>query len=273
MFSDLAFPQNPPVFAEWQPIYLEPIINSGERITILILLKDNNGKITINRAIDERVLKSLYSRNYSQISGLINYIENTISRSSNWTPPFDGIYVGGWSKAVDFSIEGILRQALSLTSSLSTYINPTEDTLAKPFKDPNKWLNEVKNLVINANPNLMDNFEREITIGKNISYKYSFKYKSFVANLIDFKSINNQKSQTSILQMQLLSKNSKITDRSLILQVPTSLDLENMSKPKQEALKEKITIFSEILSDHEVNMVQVETAEEASQKLLSISAA
>lgn len=271
MLSNLAFPQSPPILAEWQPVFLEPIVNSGERITILIIIKDTDGKFHINRTIDEVLLKSLYTKKSNQINGLIEYLAKIISKSPNWEVPFEGIYPGDWYKAADFSLEGVLKQALSLTSSLSTYANHLEETLKPTIRNNNRWFDDVRDLVTQSNPALANNFDREVTIAKNFSYKYNFSYKSFVANLLDFKNINNQKAQTSILQMQLLSKNTLIKGKELILQMPTKLDLEVMSLQKKDNFNEKVGIFSELLSNHNVNLIKVETAEEASAKLLAIA--
>lgn len=271
MFSSLVFPQSPPVFAEWQPIFLEPIVNSGERITILIIIKDVDGKFHINRTVNETLLKSLYTKKYNQINGLIEYLENIISKSPNWEIPFEGIYPGNWYRAADFSLEGIFNQALSLTSSLSTCVNNLEETLKPSVRNNNRWFDDVRNLVVKSKPALAINFDREVAVAKNVSYKYSFNHESFVANLLDFKSINNQKSQTSMLQMQLLSNNNLIKSKELILQMPNKLELEIMSSQKKENLEERIIIFSELLSSHNVDLVKVETAEEASNKLLAVA--
>ncbi len=271
MLSDLVFPHSPPVFAEWQPVFLEPIVNSGERITILIIVKDADGKFHINRTIDESLLKSLYTKKYSQINGLIEYIATIISKSQDWEIPFEGIYPGDWYKAADFSLEGILDQALSLTSSLSIYTSHLEETHKQSTRMNNRWFEDVRDLVVKSKPTLASNFDREVSIAKNVAYKYSFNYKSYVANLLDFKGINNQKSQTSILQMQLLSQNSLIEHKQLIMQMPSKYDLDAMTLQKKENLDEKIIIFSELLSTHNVNLIKVETAEEASDKLLAIA--
>jgi len=271
MLSNLTFPHSPPVIAEWQPIFLEPIVNSGERIAILILIKEINGRISINKAIDEVVLKSLYAKKANQLNGLIEYLEKSIRNSLNWEVPFEGIYLGDWNKAADFSMDGILKQALTLTSSLSTYATPVDEASKKLMRDNNRWFNDVKTLVTLSRPNLVSNFDRDVIIAKNVSYKYGFTYKSFVANLLDFKNLNNQKTQTSILQMQLLSKNSLITDKQLILQMPNKIELDAMTMQKKENLHEKIDIFSELLSNNNVYLTKVETAEQASEQILRIA--
>ncbi|MFW2149560.1 hypothetical protein ACK2M2_15800 [Acinetobacter sp. TY1] len=117
MISDLFFPQSPPIIAEWQPIFLEPIVNSGERITVLIIIKNQKNEVTINRAIDEPILKLLYGKSSSHIIGLIEYLEKSIKNPLNWDIPFEGVYLGPWSTATDFSLEGVLLQALTLSSS------------------------------------------------------------------------------------------------------------------------------------------------------------
>jgi len=154
---------------------------------------------------------------------------------------------------------------------LSTYADHLEETLKPSVRNNSRWFEDVRDLVVKSNPSLATNFDREVAVAKNVSYKYNFNYKSFVANLLDFKGINNQKSQTSILQMQLLSNNTLVKNKELILQMPTKFDLEAMSLQKKENLDEKIIIFSELLSSHNVNLIKVETAEEASAKLLAIA--
>lgn len=272
MFSDLVFPQNPPVVAEWQPIFLEPIINSGEKITVLILIKDNQNKFTVNRVVDESVLRFLYGKSFNQIAGLIEYLEKTITGPSDWDVPFDGVHPGPWRTATDFSHEGILQQALAQSSSLSVKMSNMENMESRiSIKDNNKWFHDVKNLVTKSKPFLMGSFNRNITIAKNIAYEYSFAHNDFVANLLDFKSLHNQKAQTSIFRMQVLSNNPAIKIKQLILQMPMEIDLEVMKAQKKEALFERINIFSGFLMDHDVEIVKVETAEQASQKLLKIA--
>lgn len=272
MFSDLVFPQDPPIVAEWQPIFLEPIINSGEKITVLILIKDNQNKFTINRVVDESVLKFLYGKSSDQIAGLIEYLERTIKNPFDWDVPFDGVHPGPWRTATDFSHEGILQQALAQSSSLSVKMSNMENVDSKILiKDNNTWFHDVKNLVTKNKPFLMGSFNRNITIAKNITYEYNFAHNDFVANLLDFRNLHNQKAQTSIFKMQVLSNNPAIKVKQLILQMPMKVDLEIMKIQKKEALFERIDIFSGFLVDCDVEIVKVETAEQASQKLLKIA--
>lgn len=268
MLSNLTFPKSPPIVAEWRPIFLEPIINSGERIAILIIIRTNEGAFSVHRALDDKLIKILFGDNYCQINGLIEYIEKTIKSSTDWVIPFDGVYAPGWSKANDFSIEGILNQALTQTSSLSTFGNLIESTKKNLTKGDN-WSSEVKDIVVSSRPYLMKHFDRDVLIANDITYTYSFFYESFVANLLDFKSLNKPKAQTSIFKMQLLTNNTSIKKKQLILQLPSRLDLNEMSTQKQLKLEEQINLFSHFLKSNDVDLISVETSLEASNKILS----
>ncbi|MBB4835009.1 hypothetical protein [Acinetobacter schindleri] len=268
MFSNLTFPKSPPIAAEWQPIFLEPIINSGERIAILIVIRTTDGAFSVHRALDDKLLKILFGDNHSQINGLIEYIEKTIKTSIDWVIPFDGVYAPGWTKTNDFSMEGILSQALSQTSSLSTFGNLIENTKRNLAKG-DSWSSEVKNIVVSSMPNLMKHFDRDVLITNDISYTYNFFYESFVANLLDFKSLNKPKAQTSIFKMQLLAHNTAIKKKQLILQLPSKLDLSEMSAQKQLKIEEQIHLFSHFLNSNKVDLISVETSLEASEKILS----
>ncbi|MFW2149163.1 hypothetical protein ACK2M2_13685, partial [Acinetobacter sp. TY1] len=149
--------------------------------------------------------------------------------------------------------------------------NNNEITPKIPLIDSNKWFHDVKALVTQSNPLLTTNFNRSISIARNITYDYDFSFNSFVANFLDFRNLHKQKAQTSIFKMQMLSKNIDIKMKNIILQMPTKIDLNTMSSQNIEVLHERVTIFSSFLLEHDVELLKVETAEQASKKILRIA--
>lgn len=81
MFDSFDFPDAPKYRAKWKPIYFEPIVNSGERVTILIVVKDENS-IKYYEALHESVIDSLYGAKSVAFKNLVKYIKEQLIKNS-----------------------------------------------------------------------------------------------------------------------------------------------------------------------------------------------
>lgn len=126
MLPDLSeFPSFPEYEADWAPVYLEPIVQSGERLTIAVVAKSDdqvNGCLTIS----EKALKCLYGES---AVGMHRMMTLALQRALEYAESgFDGSFAGGMHglsvgkrrKGLGMNMAHILRQASSLTSSLSS---------------------------------------------------------------------------------------------------------------------------------------------------------
>ncbi|WP_122414443.1 hypothetical protein [Pseudomonas viridiflava] len=125
MLPDLSdFPSFPEYEAEWAPIYLEPIVQSGERLTIAVVASSGdevNGCLTIS----EKALKCLYG---PSAAGMQRMMTMALSRAldyakSGFTGTFScgihGVAIGKVRRGLGENMSHILQQASSLSSSLS----------------------------------------------------------------------------------------------------------------------------------------------------------
>lgn len=126
MLPDLSeFPSFPEYEADWAPVYLEPIVQSGERLTIAVVAASGdevNGCLTIS----EKALKCLYG---SSAVGMQRMMGLALSRAlefaeggfeGQFSCGIHGVVIGKTRRRLGNNMTHILQQASSLTSSLST---------------------------------------------------------------------------------------------------------------------------------------------------------
>lgn len=117
-------PDFPSHEARWAPVYLEPIVESGERLTIGVVAfdgKDVAGRLTIS----DKALHCLYGDSYQGINSMM---ELALSRAVNYakndfnpliSAGIHGVEFGQARDGIGDNLEDILEQGISLTASLS----------------------------------------------------------------------------------------------------------------------------------------------------------
>ena len=126
MLPDISeFPSFPEYEAEWAPVYLEPIVQSGERLTIAVVAKSGsevNGCLTIS----DKALKCLYG---DSAVGMHRMMSLALQKALEYAESgFEGSFAGGMHglsvgrrrMGLGNNMAHILQQASSLTSSLSS---------------------------------------------------------------------------------------------------------------------------------------------------------
>ncbi len=108
------------------PIYLEPVVGSGERLTIGVAVAANGERLVASSGVLER-LEPLLGERYSHLAYVadltlrnLDYALRTLGPGwlESWTPPLDGIYVGPIRSGAGESLEHIARSAFDLCAGL-----------------------------------------------------------------------------------------------------------------------------------------------------------
>lgn len=193
-----SFPSVPTCFGEWMAIYLEPMVNSGERITIAIAAKTFEGEYAVHRALTEPQLRCLYGSKADDINSLIAIITNSLSihlgKSSDmqaWLPPFTGVEFGSIHQAADESLNGILSQGLERCASLSQLIDESDEDLLESQEQQEiargmqtRWRDSVLTSVKQLNSSLIDSFGSRLNPYKKKNLEVDFSSKKLVAGMV-----------------------------------------------------------------------------------------
>jgi hypothetical protein len=285
---DSLFPESPVYNGNWQTLYLEPIVGSGEKIAIAAVALGNDGESKVIQAIRTELLDCLYGSQSENMQGMINWViesvKNEISQKgtlSQWQPPFSGLDVGTIHKAADENIEGILRQAIRFTASLSNLAldadRDSEDI--QPKKQSEKWSRSVAEELKIINPQLSSCFNQKVKVSKsNIMTTYGFYSDTYVTNfglLVPTRlsgSLSTVKAK--LLDLESFKKSSlliKPEQYEIIIGTP-SFDDPTLSDKSINRLKETIDMVSEIAEKEGVQLYHTDNAEQAARHINDVAA-
>ena len=152
-------PDLPGYKAKWVPVYLEPMMASGERITIAVAALGDDGTALVRSALRQEKAKAMYAEKSDPFMDLIKTAIDSLqfhldTRQSfeDWVCPFSGLELGEPRAALSSDIIGVLRQAVSMSASLSAL-----DFDAPVEKDNYKndsWANKFRDTVVANYPEL-----------------------------------------------------------------------------------------------------------------------
>lgn len=191
--GQLAFPPRmDPVRARWAPLYIEPMVGSGERITIGVAVANSDGFLVVPVVALNR-LGCLYgSENEALLFAATAALENmkgTLTKEGTdgldrWASPFEGIFKGAIRPGAGASLEHIARMALTLCSSLVEKLADNEEAEEPRAAISNSRLERlIKETVVAARPGLETAFARAFRPGpKARSTKIGFVGQRIAAN-------------------------------------------------------------------------------------------
>lgn len=283
------FPEPPKFKGEWRAIQLEPIVGSGERITVAISALGQNGEHKAIQAIRPELLECLYGNKAKDISNLISLILHSIKKQRNhlneWIAPFEGVVITPAQKTISKDINGILRQAIQFSASLSTLaltVEHNEETLSTQVKRENtRWVNIIKELVVSSKPTLSPYFDAQYqaTEKSPIKSKLSFASPSYVANLGILQptrlSPSAQSIKSKILDIEIfkdvhpLFQDSPMK-REIIVGIPdleTDITLSNRSI---QSIKNYTELLHEISDKQNISFYTVNSHQQAANRIIEM---
>ncbi len=168
--DQLAFPpRRDNVRGSWVPLYIEPMVGSGERITIGVAVANSGNFLVVPVPALER-LSCIYGNENDALlfaaRSALDSMEGVLAKSgpnglNSWSSPFDGVFKGSLRAGAGNSLEEIARSALSLCSSLVEKLADTEE-----MDEPRAAISEsrlekfIKERVVAERPGLEQAFGR-----------------------------------------------------------------------------------------------------------------
>ncbi|TWD36113.1 hypothetical protein FB440_1115 [Vibrio crassostreae] len=284
------FPEFPSFEARWTPIYFEPILLSGERITIAIVIIGENGEFKVFQTLREDVLESLYGLKSKNLKTLIEHCEMSIkihlSKTSTldaWIPPFKGIYQGTTKLAADDSIFKVAQQAIQRSSSLSSLsmaaVQDYEDDSQQDLKTSQRWQESVIRSVLDIQPKFEPYFKVKVEIDQS-KIKTQFGFLSdrsainfgVLSGLSHSSSLNTIKARILDLE-QLMNSNNLLLpqDYSVIIKTPAKDDI-SISSAVKDKLNDTIYTIENIGKKSEISIYTVDNSCAAAKQILEIAA-
>ncbi|AGN84916.1 hypothetical protein [Enterobacter sp. R4-368] len=279
-FSQL--PDLPDFSGRWVPVYLEPMMASGERLTVAVAALGDDGSAMVKMALHQEKIQAMYGDKASSFTNIIEtivssfqYHLHTKQTFDGWVYPFNGISIGEARNAMSTGIVGILRQAVSMTASLSALEFDDTGTSERDEKN-DRWPTQVREEVLNFHPELTDYFRRSfhtsnrskacrifflsphiavntgrLVPGSNISYNFDVN-KSRILDLLTVK--ENEGSMAPRNAHELIVYRPHVDDAAF-------------SSAQMKSLDEYVNALVDAGDRHEIRVTTAHSPQEASQRL------
>ncbi|MHB1933656.1 MAG: hypothetical protein ACYCR5_04640 [Leptospirillum sp.] len=271
-------PSAPSYIARVIPIYFEPMMGSGERLTVAIgAVSENGERIDVLQVIRPDVLECMYGK---QAQGIQNLIEIVIEdlrvhlknskAFSDWMPPLTGIFKGTERKEAADHWEDIFKHASLLHSSLSKYIQKTENEKIE------KWPLKIKHILEKENPDLAKHINTRVKITqKGIPLQIGFYYDRYAANFGFLGGLPSQVSRNMSFIRAKLWELRQIRHGTLLFS-PEIIELILRNPYSQEGLTNRqssrvVDAVEEVKFEAtrmDIKVVPVKNAEEAATRIL-----
>lgn len=281
-------PSLPSHSGKWVSVYLEPMLGSGERLTIIVAAVTSDREILVKPAIRKEVVEAMYGLRSSSFNNMVDLISNSLKSHLNnggdfteWQPPLSGITIGTPRDAVSSTITGILRQAVSLSSSLSSLLdeNTDVDGKVKKSRERDRWSTQLIDAVLRVDAKRECYFNRQFT--------YSDGHRpAKIFYLSDTAAINTGKLLPSNLNEFVKDGKAKISDLSMIKKHGNLFHHENhqmlvfrptddnpaYSEKNIRSIQSAYLALEDLANTYEVAITPVHSVEQAARIILQSAA-
>lgn len=282
------FPEEPSYSGVWQTLYLEPIVGSGERISVAVIAIGTNKQYKITQAIRSELLECLYGSQSQKMQGMIDWLIESVSNElkknmslATWNAPFDGVMLGDTHSAADENIDGILKQAIRFTASLSTIALDAErdEEDFQPKRYSEQWIASISDEMRIINPHLSSYFKKRMKVSdSNVLTTYGFLNEKYVSNfglLVPTRlstSLSNVKAK--LFDLEALKKSHSLIKPQkyeIIIGTPSFTD-PTLTDNSLSKLRETIDMLSEVAASENIELFRAENSREAAKHISEVAA-
>lgn len=275
---DSLFPVLPKKEGYWRAVYLEPIVGSGEKISIAAVAVSGN-KFSVIQSIRDELLDCLYGQQAENIRSMITWVVSSLQTElklsnslAEWISPISGVVIGDVVAARGNSLDEILKQAVRFSASLSTLSLDAErsEDDEQPRKYSEHWSRSISAAMKLVNPSLIQSFGQKVQLGEaNVATSFGFIHGEYSANfglLVPSRltsSLNNVKAK--LLDLETFKKSSLImkpNEFEIIIGAPSLKD-PTLTDAAVKKLRDNFLLIEELAAAEKIGLFKAESAEEA----------
>jgi len=206
------YPSLPDYKFFWKSIQIEPVPNSGERITLGAIVQGYDKALIVAKFIPNSRLAGVFGKQYAQrlsevFSMVVDSAESFYERGNindNWMPPVDGFFVGERKESLSANIEeGVLIAAKqdSFVSLDMMQSKLASEPSAKSF-NAQTWRKEIFKKIKVTREGLGEYFEKNVNLsGSGVPFKFGFISTKYAAHF-EAVTINKSHRQESLIRAQ-----------------------------------------------------------------------
>lgn len=284
-----SLPQQPSYTGQWAPVYLEPMMGSGERLTVAVAAIGDDGQVDVRQAIRPHVLEAMFGEQNGKISKLVGLvIANLRAHASltrefpGWKPPISGVTLGKVRPTRSSDISGLLRQAVAMTASLAALdLNDSGEVEPSSVITPSddRWPKQFQAEAMRRDSRLEQFFMRKLAISEPSKPLNIFFLSETVAlntgRLIPGAGLSAylEHNKARMLDLRVAKEKQSLFVRNhfeLVVFRP-SFDDPTYSLKQIDSLKRSIATLEAACDESRIRVTQVQSAAEAAERLLQVA--
>lgn len=293
-----AVPAAPSFQGSWASIYLEPMMASGERLTVAVAAIGANGECRVSPAIRPHVIEAMFGVQATGVAKMIGLICSSLQqhlqhRSSfdGWIPPMSGVSLGRIRDTSSVDLVGLLRQAVSMTASLAALDFSDSEIDSEELTDGidigsgsnlDPWPKLFESAVVSRDSRLSGYFNRTFEVSEKARPAKIFYLSERAAintgKLIPGSALSGMFERNKARLLDLLvvrDRDDKLFPRAhfeLVVFRP-AFDDPTYSERQIDSLRRSIEALEEAGDKHELRVQAVQSPDEAADRLLQSEAA
>ena len=280
----MLFPSLPEYSYSWRSIQIEPIPNSGERITLGAIVKGDDGSLMVAKLVPATRLKSILGKVFGgRIAEALNicvasaeayFSKQALTR--DWRPPLDGFLVSETRSSVAVDLEDGLLMAARNSCCLAVSLEADREQRSAETKkiNPQTWREEIIEQVILLRKDFEIYFEKTINFSlSGVPLTFGFVSPRYAAHFDAISPSGRQnalvRAQSKLWQLDQLRDNGQLFQQDkfeLVLYRP------NTEGEDADSLGEFVEELSYEASRRELEIYTSNSPEEAARHVLECAA-
>lgn len=269
------------------PVYLEPMLGSGERLCVLAAVQGESGLEALP-LVPPEVAKCLYGDQAESLMGFIEIARDDLLRHlesgaelTTWTPPYSGLMLGAGAEAYAddplMAARLVARAHASLCHQGALKAIGVEQNETKRDNELNAWVKLTQDIAIQRNPALRGRFNQKVSLigDETVTLPYAAPNKALNLGLLSPSRARRNIESIKLKLWNLQSLPASYRIRHLVLGVPRD-DAPEMASVKTRQLMEKsLHGLREQVSENHLNVAlsTVHSAQEAAEHILDLDRA
>lgn len=264
----------------WAPIFLEPIVGSGERLVFAIAARGQDGRSIVSRVIRPEVIKIFYGRKAKPLGEMLTTIEAAVLQAleqgaESPVMPVDGFLLGPYRNARGRTLEDLVEQGRMMCASLGAVSVEAQHAAdaEEDLMQTTHWAERVQKHVLERSSDLAPFFGRTvIRKGSSIPSRFGFYNDYYVANFGVVRRANpagslyHLKPRLWDLQNAKADLAGEIRGRDLLLARP-DLRAATVSLAVRNLVRDVIDRVEKEADQHGIYVLHTDRVEQASRRL------
>jgi hypothetical protein len=276
----IVIPDFPSFEAQWAPVYLEPIVESGERLTIGVVA-GAGGHVAGSLTISEKALQCLYGESSVGMKAMMDLALSkalAYARSGflkGYNSGIHGVVLGDAREGIGYDLEDIISQGVALCSSLSQI--HAEDS--KNGHDRSSYWKRVQKAMERVDKDLVQHFNIPVGVtirGSHLSLQCDYFSSRIAVNVCSF-SPNYRlghlfdAASSKVFRLEQLKDHDALIRHdhkaAMMLVVPQPSTIEMLKPAAHRTYRERILMLEDMAEKKDFDFLTVHSAFEGAKQI------